>query len=81
MKYIPLKHKTFNLLGKSQIEIDAEDDSIILIPEEGSKIYLHWKTDTGKLATTYTMIFPTKVEGKLTMINALDKPTSVKTIW
>jgi hypothetical protein len=81
MKYIPLKHKTFNLLGKSQIEIDAEDDSIILIPEEGSKIYLHWKTDTGKLAATYTMTFPTKIEGKVTMINALDKATTVKTIW
>jgi hypothetical protein len=81
MKYIPLKHKTFNLPGKSQIEIDAGDDSIILIPEEGSKIYLHWKTDTDKLVATYTMTFPTKVEGKVTMINALDKPTSVKTIW
>jgi hypothetical protein len=81
MKYIALKHKNFNLTAKGQIEIDAGEDSIILVPEEGSKIYLHWKTDTGKLATTYTMTFPTKIEGKVLMINALDKPTSVKTIW
>ena len=91
MKYIALKHKTVNLPAKGQFEIDAESDSIILVPEEGSKIYLlpeegskiylHWKTDTGKLAATYTMTFPTKIEGKVTMINALDKPTTVKTIW
>jgi len=81
MKYIALKHKTLNLAGKGQLEIDAESDSIILIPEEGSKIYLHWKTDTGKLVATYTMTFPTKVEGKVTIINALDKPTTIRTIW
>ena len=81
MKYIALKHKTLNLAAKGQFEIDAESDSIILVPEEGSKIYLHWKTDTGKLVATYTMTFPTKIEGKVTMINALDKPTTVKTIW
>ena len=81
MKYVALKHKTINLPAKGQFEIDAEGDSIILVPEDGSKIYLHWKTDTGKLAATYTMTFPTKIEGKVTMINALDKPTTVKTIW
>jgi hypothetical protein len=81
MKYIALKHKTINLTGKGQFEIDAGEDSIILVPEEGSKIYLHWKTDTGKLTTTYTMTFPTKVEGKVTVINALDKPTAVRAIW
>jgi hypothetical protein len=81
MKYFALKHKTITLDGKGQFEIDVGEDSIILIPEEGSKIYLHWKTDAGKLTTTYTMTFPTKVEGKLTMINALDKPAIVKTIW
>lgn len=81
MKYIALKHKTVNLAGKGQFEIDVGEDSVILVPEEGSKIYLHWKTDTGKLTATYTMTFPTKVEGKVTMINALDKPATVKTIW
>lgn len=81
MKYIALKHKTLNLAAKGQIEIDAESDSIILVPEEGSKIYLHWKTDTGKLVATYTMTFPTKIEGKVTMINALDKPVQIRAIW
>lgn len=81
MKYVALKHKTYNLLNKGQIDIDATDNHIILIPEEGSKIYLHWKTDTGKLVSTYTMTFATRVEGKFTMINALDKATTVKTVW
>jgi hypothetical protein len=81
MKYVALKHKTYNLPGKGQVDIDATANSIILIPEEGSKIYLHWKTESGKLASTYTMSFATKVEGKVTMINALDKATVVKTVW
>jgi hypothetical protein len=42
MKYIALKHKTINLGGKGQFEIDIGEDSVILVPEEGSKIYLHW---------------------------------------
>jgi hypothetical protein len=81
MKYVALKHQSYNLPGKGQVDIDATNNSIILIPEENSKIYLHWKNDTGKLVATYTMTFPTKIEGKVTMINALDKATTVKTIW
>ncbi len=80
MKYIALKHKTVKLESKAQTEIDA-GDGLILIPDDGSKIFLHWKTPEGKLVTTYTMTFPTKVEGKVTMINALDKPTAVRAIW
>lgn len=80
MKYIALKHKTVKLEGKAQTEIDA-GDGLILVPDEGSKVFLHWKSDTGKLVTTYTMTFPTKVEGKFTAINALDKPVQIKTIW
>lgn len=81
MKYLAMKHKTVRLEGKAQIEIDAGDEGLILVPSEGSKVFLHWKTDTGKLATTYTMTFPTKVEGKFTAINALDKSVEIRTIW
>ena len=80
MKYIALKHKTVKLEGKAQTEIDA-GDGLILVPDEGSKVFLHWKNDSGKLVTTYTMTFPTKVEGSFTAINALDKPVQIRTIW
>ena len=80
MKYIAMKHKTVKLEGKAQTDIDA-GDGMVLVPEEGSKVFLHWKTDAGKLVTTYTMTFPTKVEGKFTAINALDKPVQIRTIW
>ena len=81
MKYIALKHKTVKLEGKAQTEIDAGEEGLVLVPDEGSKIFLHWKSDSGKLITTYTMTFPTKVEGKFTAINALDKPVQIRTIW
>ena len=80
MKYIALKHKTVKLEGKAQTEIDA-GDGLILVPDEGSKVFLHWKNESGKLITTYTMTFPTKVEGKFTAINASDKPVQIRTIW
>jgi hypothetical protein len=80
MKYIALKHKTVKLESKAQTEIDA-GDGLVLVPDDGSKVFLHWKTPEGKLVTTYTMTFPTKVEGKLTAINALDKPVTIRAIW
>jgi hypothetical protein len=81
MKYQALKHKPLTLEAKTQLELDAEDDALILIPDEGSKVYLHWKTDSGKLTATYTMTFPTKVEGKVTLINALDTSAKITVIW
>ncbi len=80
MKYIPLKHKIINLGPSEQIEIDA-DQGLILIPNDNSKIYIHWKNAEGKLVSTYTMTFPTKVEGKVLLINGLKTSTQVKTIW
>lgn len=80
MKYLALKHKTISLAGKAQMDFDAGDGHT-LIPDENSKVFLHWKTDSGKLAATYTMTFPTKIEGKVTMINALDKPVQIRIIW
>lgn len=80
MRYLPLKHKTITIDSKAQIELDAGDGST-LVPDENSKVFLHWKNDTGKLVATYTMTFPTKIEGKVTMINALDKSTQIRVIW
>lgn len=75
-----MKHKTVKLDGKAQTDIDA-GDGMVLVPDDGSKVFLHWKTPEGKLVTTYTMTFPTKVEGKVTAINALDKSVTIRAIW
>ena len=81
MKYQAMKHKPVSLEPKGQLEIDAGDQPLILVPDDGAKVFLHWKNADGKLVTTYTMTFPIKVEGKFTMINALDKPVAIRTIW
>lgn len=81
MRYQSLKHKTIQLSGKAQQEVDAGEEGLTLVPDENSKVFLHWKTDTGKLAATYTMTFPTYVQGAVTLINALDKPVQIRAIW
>lgn len=80
MKYQALQHKTLKLGGKGQIEYDAKD-SAYLVPDDNSKVFIHWKNDAGKILATYTMTFPTKIEGKVVLINALDKPVQIRAIW
>jgi hypothetical protein len=81
MRYQALKHKTIQLNSKAQTELDAGEEGLTLVPEENSKVFLHWKTDTGKLVTTYTMTFPTFVQGTVTLINALDKSVQIRAVW
>lgn len=81
MRYRALKHKTIQLAGKSQQDFDAGEEGATLVPDENTKIFLHWKTDTGKLVTTYTMTFPTFVQGAVTLINALDKSAQIRAVW
>jgi hypothetical protein len=80
MKYLALKHKTISLASKGQTEFNAGENTT-LVPDENSKVFIHWKTDSGKLASTYTMTFPTRIEGNVTLINALDKPVNIKAVW
>jgi hypothetical protein len=79
MKYQALKHNTIKLASRAEYALDAKD-GVVLMPQTGSKIYLHWLTETGKLVTTYTMTFATRVEGQVKLINALDKETSVQIV-
>ncbi len=79
MLYQALKHKNINLGPKNSQELDA-GLGVVLVPQPDSKIFLHWLTDSGKLRQTYTMTFPTKVEGKLKLINGLDSPVSIQVI-
>lgn len=80
MRYQALKHKNIKLEAKGQFELDS-GEGLNLIPDDGSKVFIHWKNESGKLVSTYTMTFPTYVEGKVTLINALDKPANIRAIW
>lgn len=76
MRYQALKHQTIKLPKKGTVQFDAGEGHAF-VPAHDSKIYLHWENDSGKLVTTYTMTYTTKVWGKVKLINALDKDTSV----
>jgi flagellar hook assembly protein FlgD len=79
MKYQALKHHKIRLAAKAESKFDAQS-GVVLVPQEGSKVFLHWTNENGKLVNTYTMTFPTKVEGQLKLINGLDKETTVQII-
>ena len=79
MKYQALKHSKIKLAPKAESNFDAKD-GVVLIPQDSSKVFLHWLNDSGKLVATYTMTFPTRVAGQIKLINGLDKETSVQII-
>jgi hypothetical protein len=79
MLYRALKTITINLDSKATIDLDAHN-STILIPNSGSKVYIHWLTESGKIRQTFTMNFATQVQGKIKLINGLDKPAQIQVI-
>jgi hypothetical protein len=79
MLYRSLKNNTINLDSKQTIEFDAES-GVVFVPQAESKIFLHWLTSKGSIRSTFTMTYPTWVEGKLKLINGLDAPTTVHVI-
>ena len=80
MRYQALHHKTLKLESKAELDYDAGQGTT-LVPDENSKVFVHWKNDSGKLVATYTMTFPTRIEGKCTLINALTNPVQIRAIW
>jgi hypothetical protein len=79
MLYRSLKNNTINLDSKQTIEFDA-GAGVVFVPQSGSKIFLHWFTSKGNIRSTFTMTYPTWVEGKLKLINGLDAATSIHVI-
>ena len=79
MFYKALQNRTIQLGPKETVEFNTEV-SVVFVPQPKSKIFLHWFTDSGKLRQTYTMTFPTKVDGQFKIINGLDSPTAIQVI-
>lgn len=79
MLYQPLKTRIVSLEGKKSQDLDAQTGAV-LVPENGSKIFIHWLTDKGQIRSTYTMTYATKIEGKVKLINGSDNPTVIQVI-
>jgi hypothetical protein len=79
MLYQPLKNYFIQLGPKETKDLDA-GGGVVLVPQSTSKIFLHWLTDSGKIRSTYTMTYATRVEGKLKVINGLDTATDIHVI-
>lgn len=79
MRYQALKHTTIKLSPKAESTFDAKD-GVVLVPDDSCKVFIHWLNENGKMIATYTMTFPTRVEGRINLINGLDKETTIKAI-
>jgi hypothetical protein len=79
MLYRALRNNAINLSSRETLDFDA-NTGVVFVPQCGSKIFLHWFTAKGNLRSTYTMTYPTWVEGKLKIINGLDSPASINVI-
>lgn len=78
MKYQALKHKYITVDKESQII--ASPNGSVLIPEENTKVFLHWLNENGKLLTTYTLSYPTLVHDTVKLINSSGKSVRVHVI-
>ena len=79
MLYQALKNHFITIDPKESQDLDAQN-GVVLVPQSGAKVFLHWLTDSGKIRSTYTMTYATRVEGKVKLINGLDVQTTVHVI-
>jgi hypothetical protein len=79
MLYQALKNHFITINPKESQDLDAQN-GVVLVPQSGAKVFLHWPTDSGKIRSTYTMTYATRVEGKVKLINGLDVQTTVHVI-
>jgi hypothetical protein len=79
MLYQALKNHFITINPKESQDLDAQN-GVVLVPQSGAKVFLHWLTDSGKIRSTYTMTYATRVEGKVKLINGLDTQTSIHVI-
>ena len=77
--YRALRSQFIRLAAKQEIEFEA-GEGCILIPQDDSKVYLHWLNENGKLVSTYTLTMPTAVHNKLKLINSNTNPTRIHVI-
>lgn len=77
MNYQILKSYFLDLGPKSEQIFNVNLKKLVLIPEENSKVFLHWTNNKGKLVTTLTLTEPTLIKNKVKLINGLDQKTRI----
>ena len=78
MKYQALKHRYINIDKETQIT--ASPNGSVLVPEENTKVFLHWLNENGKLLTTYTLSYPTLVQDTVKLLNSSGKTVRIHVI-
>lgn len=79
MIYQALNNRILVLGSKETQEFDAGSGTI-LIPDDGSRVYIHWFTDTGKMRASFTMTYATKITERVKLINANNTPVRIRAI-
>ena len=79
MLYQALKNHFITIDPKDSTELDAQN-GVVLVPQSGAKVFLHWLTESGKIRSTHTLTHAIRVEGKIKLINGLDTQTSIHVI-
>ena len=78
MLYQPIKTHSILLETNETREMDA-GSGLLLIPEDNSKVFLHW-LNGDKLRATYTMTKATKVCERVQLINASNRIIEIKVV-
>lgn len=68
------------VLGSRDCQDYATDTEVILIPQEGTRVFVHWVTDNEKFLATHTMISPIRATGKFRLTNGTNLPVTVKVV-
>jgi hypothetical protein len=66
-RYRPLKNYWIEVSTETRIE--PGPNGSILVPPGGSKIFLHWLNDSGKMIATYTLEYATIVHSSAKVIS------------
>ena len=80
MHYTPLDSKIIVLGARDCEEINAEGKNLILIPQDGSRVFIHW-LEKEKVLATYTMACPTQITGHVRLTNGTSQLITIKVIF
>lgn len=79
MYYKLLDSKTIELGARDSEDFDAGDKEVILIPQDDTRVFVHWLNEE-KVLATYTMISPVRSNGKIRLTNGTNLPVTVKIV-
>ena len=79
MQYKQLHTRLIEFGGHAVLDQDFGDGAI-LVPSPDCRVFLHWLTDSGKIKSTFTMTYATKVTGKVRLTNGKDTQVDIQVL-